>query len=114
MPASAPLSAGPSVRVRTVRTTGTASGTASQQRHSHGDSEPSGHGSGALTNAPAIMATNSPRARSRPSRTASVRFPARRSVSRSRTLLTTRIALASSPTGTASTSASHARCSVWA
>ena len=45
--------------------------------------------------------------RSRPSRTASVRLPARRSVSRSRTLLTTRIAEASSPTGTASTSASH-------
>ena len=37
--------------------------------------------------------------RSRPSRTASVRLPARRSVSRSRTLLTTRIAAASSPTG---------------
>ena len=39
------------------------------------------------------------RVRSRPSRTASVRLPARRSVSMSRTLLTTRIALASSPTG---------------
>ena len=41
------------------------------------------------------------RARPRPSRTARVRLPARRSVSMSRTLLTTRIAAASRPTGTA-------------
>src|SRR3954452_18274243 len=53
------------------------------------------------------MIAYSPRARARPSRTANVRFPARRSVSRSRTLLTTRIAAATSPTGTASTNASH-------
>ena len=53
VPASAPLSDGPSVRVRTVRTTGTASGTASSGSSSQADSspEPSSHGSGALTNA---------------------------------------------------------------
>ena len=50
-------------------------------------------------NAPASIAVYSARVRSRPRRTASVRLPARRSVSRSRTLLTTRIALASRPTG---------------
>ena len=50
-------------------------------------------------NAPATIATYSPRARSRPSRTASVRLPARRSVSRSRTLLTTRIARSQQPDG---------------
>ena len=52
VPASAPLSDGPSVRVRTTPTSGTASGSASQQSSSHGDSEPKTHGSGALTNAP--------------------------------------------------------------
>src|SRR4051812_39892704 len=52
------------------------------------------------------MTANSRTARSRPSLTASVRLPARRSVSTSRTLLTTRIAEASSPTGTARANAS--------
>ena len=58
------------------------------------------------------IAANSTRARSRPSLTASVRLPARRSVSTSRTLLTTRIAEASSPTGTASANASQRSSSV--
>src|SRR3954466_11866773 len=53
------------------------------------------------------------RARRRPSRTARVRLPARRSVSMSRTLLTTRIAAASSPTGIASANASHSSRSCW-
>ena len=44
------------MRVRTVRTTGTASGTASSESSSHGDSEPSSHGSCAVTNAPATIA----------------------------------------------------------
>ena len=114
--ASAPLSAGPSVRSRTSRITGRASGSASHGSNSHAvsPSPPSSHGSGAVTNAPSTIRTYSPRARARPSRTADVFLPARRSVSRSRTLLTTRIAEASSPTGTASTNASHARCSVCA
>ena len=109
MPASARLSDGPSVRVRTVRTIGIASGTASSGSSSQADSssEPASHGTGAHRKAPNTITANSVRARGRPSRTASVRLPARRSVSRSRTLLTTRIADASRPTGTASTNASH-------
>ena len=57
VPASAPFSAGPSDRVRTTRTTGSASGIASSASSSHGDSEPSSHGSCAVTNAPATIAT---------------------------------------------------------
>jgi hypothetical protein len=55
-----------------------------------------------------------PRARARPSRTAIVRLPARRSVSMSRVLLTISSAAASIPTGTESTSASHSMCEVCA
>src|SRR5207248_1961053 len=59
------------------------------------------------TYATSIIVAYSRRARSRPRRTARVRFPARRSVSMSRTLFTTRIAAASSPTGTLNAKASH-------
>src|SRR5262249_9713194 len=54
--ASAPLSEGPSVRVRTVRVTRTASGIAAQLSNSQAVMEPSAHGSGALTNAPTNIA----------------------------------------------------------
>ena len=70
-----------------------ASGSSSQARHRA--EQPTAAARSA--NAPATIAVYSVRVRSRPSRTASVRLPARRSVSRSRTLLTTRIALASRP-----------------
>ena len=63
-------------------------------------------------NAAASIATKRMRVRSRPSFTASVRLPARRSVSTSRPLLTTRIAAASSPTGTESANASQVSSSV--
>ena len=53
------------------------------------------------------------RVRSRPSRTASVRLPARRSVSMSRMLLTTRIAVESSPTEIESQNGSQSSSSSW-
>ena len=93
--------------VLTTRIVPIASGIAAQQSNNHAVIEPNAHNSGALTNAPATIAVYSTRVRSRPSRTASVRLSARRSVSRSRTLFTTRIALASSPTGTAHANACH-------
>ena len=63
-------------------------------------SSPTSHGSGAVSErARRPSPRRDARVRARPSRTASVRLPARRSVSRSRTLLTTRIALASRPDG---------------
>ena len=53
-----------------------------------------------------MSATNSPRAARSPNLTARVLFPAKRSVSMSRVLFTTKIAVAVAPTGMAATQAS--------
>ena len=77
------------------------SGTASSGSASHGSPSPIATPS-VHPNASHSVAPNTAIARRRPSRTASVRLPARRSVSMSRMLLTIRIAADSNPTGTAS------------
>ena len=86
------------MRLRTARTTGAASGSVSHGSSSHGVSGPN---SQVHRRAAGRRRRRSPRTairvRSRPSRTASVRLPARRSVSMSRTLLTTRIARGQQP-----------------
>src|SRR5262249_42187603 len=104
--ASARLSEGPSTRLRTTPTTPTANGMDAQLSISQGDI-PSAHSAGAQANAATTIAVYIARERSRPSRTTSVRLPARLSVSMSRTLFTTTIALASSPTGTATANPCH-------
>ena len=102
------MSVGPSTCVRTTPTSLTASGAVSHGSSHHSalqesESAISIAAIGSSTRKPTTMsAAYSKRARSRPSRTASVRFPARRSVSMSRMLFTTRIAVTSRPTGTAS------------
>jgi hypothetical protein len=78
----------------------------------HHDSEPDAATAIGMTRATTTIAIHSRRARSRPSLTASVRLPARRSVSMSRTLFTTRIAADSRPTGTDRAKASQTSSSV--
>ena len=99
VPARAPFSAGPSVRLSTARAGLIASGRRDEAEQRPPRAAVGGEGHEQSEIGAADQARGRAGAlRSRPMRTASVRLPARRSVSMSRTLLTTRIAVARQPT----------------